>query len=912
VIPSAANMIPAAELPDEALEYCDNIAYQYTALVQSHAALLVLTQDGTILQASTNTGSILGRHCDDILHTGFADARLVADAEPIMRAIAGEHQAGPVLLDDLSTNAGVPLIGRLTRVPGRVHLELEFRDHPADITIEDPARRLSELADAVASNDSVEQAAEVITSHVRGFLGYDRCMIYRFDQQFNGEVIGESRSQRTHEAFLGLRFPTRDIPRSARNLFATTHARVTVDQNADCAEIMPLKDPITHEHVDLSAVRARGAAGSCQIYYQNMGTRATLVIPIIAFGRLWGLLSCHHQSPARPSPKLDHYFDLLSVVIASAIERRLTRDANEAHLRTAAIRDTLAATDPVRPEWPDVLESHAHAILRVVDAEGFIMRIGGRLMTSGTVPSEAEAHRLIDKLLGIADGSTFATNQLPSVVPELADLSDVATGVILTPLVSDAHDAAVWLRPELSQTVRWAGSPTENVRWTEEGKPRLTPRSSFALYKTTTRNVAARWEEAEPRAAAAMGMQIGLLTLTWRAAQASRAKNDFLANMSHEVRTPMTAILGYADLIGDTDGTPAHPDDVHAAIDAIRNNADHLMTVINDILDMSKIEAGRLSVESISTSPARVANEAADLVVNRAESKGIRLSVTTDHGVPDSIQSDPTRLKQILLNLLSNAIKFTESGEVSIDVRTTKAGNAIAFAISDTGIGMNPMELQQVRAFSPFNQADGTTTRRFGGTGLGLSISKSLATLLGGDLTADSREGSGSTFTLTIPNRPVDEPEDNATSVGDAPSDMTLPLRGIRVLVAEDSIDNQRLLEHFLTKAGAECVLARDGAVALDQINRPLLSEPGADRRAFDLILMDMQMPRVDGYEATRLLRDRGVKTPIIAITAHALTGDRERCLEVGCDDYISKPVDFASLIEICTRHAHRTAQTHT
>jgi len=386
---------------------------------------------------------------------------------------------------------------------------------------------------------------------------------------------------------------------------------------------------------------------------------------------------------------------------------------------------------------------------------------------------------------------------------------------------------------------------------------------------------------------------------------ASVAKSEFLANMSHEIRTPMTAIVGYADVLSDSQEACPKEGPAADALNAIRRNADHLLAVINDILDVSKVEAGKMTVEHIPVSPAEIVAEAVSSLASHAQAKGIDLSIDYRGPIPEVISTDPTRLRQILLNLIGNAVKFTDEGSVTVETDCDWAAQKMHFRVVDTGIGMTPRQRDAIAQFNAFHQADGSMTRRFGGTGLGLRISDALATRLGGGIEIESEAGRGSVFTLTIetgdlastkkylPNAATPPPASPAA--GDPKTESTsLPLAGLRVLVAEDGPDNQRLFNHFLAKAGAEVEIVANGRLACER-----LLEPGG-RPPIDLVLMDMQMPEMDGYEATRHLRRNRVSIPIVAVTAHAMDGDRERCVSAGCDEYLTKPVRRDEFISRC------------
>ncbi|MFG0291518.1 MAG: ATP-binding protein [Phycisphaerales bacterium JB050] len=396
------------------------------------------------------------------------------------------------------------------------------------------------------------------------------------------------------------------------------------------------------------------------------------------------------------------------------------------------------------------------------------------------------------------------------------------------------------------------------------------------------------------------------------AEESSRVKSDFLANMSHEIRTPMTAILGYTDLLADEHANTSSPETRREYLRTIQRNGQHLLALINDILDLSKIEAGHMTVERIPTNPLQILFEVDSLMQVKSRAKGITLTIQHLTPLPQTITSDPLRLRQILMNLVGNAVKFTESGMVTIRTSFDPDTPQLRFEIIDTGIGMT--DSQQTTLFEAFTQADSSTTRRFGGTGLGLRISRSLAHQLGGDITMNSSPGTGSSFTLHLTTHPVDpasliQPQDASKAVrtkatahdDDHKSNCDEPLKGLRIFYAEDGPDNQRLVSHYLRKAGAEVTIFDNGRECLDAMTTTdnqrctLRSPPPCD-----LVLTDMQMPEMDGYSLTRSLRALGWPLPIIALTAHAMENDEQLCIRCGCNGYASKPIDRNQLISLC------------
>ncbi len=387
-----------------------------------------------------------------------------------------------------------------------------------------------------------------------------------------------------------------------------------------------------------------------------------------------------------------------------------------------------------------------------------------------------------------------------------------------------------------------------------------------------------------------------------RAEAASQAKSEFLANMSHEIRTPMNAILGYVDLLREK---TSDADDLKA-FDIIHGNGVHLLEIINDILDLSKIEADRMIIENSDCELPRLLQDVMALMTRQADEKSLEVRMIWDGKIPETIETDPTRLRQVLVNLLGNAIKFTTSGSVELRVgfEPGQAGGDLTLVVKDTGIGMTQEQVEHI--FQPFTQAESSTQRRFGGTGLGLAISRRLTHLLSGEITVDSKCSAGSVFTVTLPVRwkgnlmALQTPPAVQEQKSDESQEAT-PTLPNRLLLAEDNPDNQRLFGFVLSEAGADLDIAENGQIAVEMVDAAK-----RNGKPYELILMDMQMPVLDGYNAVVQLRERGIETKIIALTANAMSVDRDKCITVGCDDYASKPISPKKLVALVHSHLHQ------
>lgn len=377
------------------------------------------------------------------------------------------------------------------------------------------------------------------------------------------------------------------------------------------------------------------------------------------------------------------------------------------------------------------------------------------------------------------------------------------------------------------------------------------------------------------------------------AEMASQAKTQFLANMSHEIRTPLNAIMGFTELLLDPN---QKLEDKTNSISVVRRNCQQLLKVIDQVLDISKVESGGLEVETLETNILNVVSGVRSLLSITALKKNLTLRFSIENKIPEKVKTDPTRLRQILMNIIGNALKFTERGFITTTIKFLTKDNKksfLQFRIQDTGIGLDPNYVEKI--FLPFSQADSSTTRMFGGTGLGLSLSRKLARAMGGDVWLESSKlGSGCCFVAEVEAQPISETrwvtQFSDIENYDARESDVVPadLRGKNILLVEDAPDNQMLIRRYLQKTGARVDIANNGKEGVEK----------ALKNDYQVVLMDIQMPLMDGYEATSKLRNTGYKKPIIALTAHAFKEERDKCLRAGCNDHLTKPINRKILVE--------------
>ena len=478
----------------------------------------------------------------------------------------------------------------------------------------------------------------------------------------------------------------------------------------------------------------------------------------------------------------------------------------------------------------------------------------------------------------------------------------------------DVNDVVGKLPEKVFRWLNVDGTPLSNPPWQNAMKTgervygdvvRMVVNNREGIEETLTFKV--NCAPVESQSSTGHGVLVSLANVTelekskLAAEDANSAKSDFLANMSHEIRTPMNAILGFTDWL--QRGMVESPEEQQEYLATIHSSGSHLLRLINDILDLSKIEAGKLEIDPIQANPYEIVNDVASILSVRAQDKGIVLVTEFENDLPVSVSTDDVRLRQVLTNLAGNAIKFTSKGQVTISTRYLESPvgeDELHVSVTDTGIGMTPEQVAKI--FDPFVQADTSVTRKYGGTGLGLSISKRIVEALGGEIEARSEIGAGTVVSFNVKIGDCKQTEKVSVeangarkleNTGNSKEANTTDLYGGTVLLVDDGDANRKLISLVLNKAGCVITEATNGKIGSDL----------ALEFDFDLILMDMQMPVMDGYQATRRLRENGYKGPIMALTANAMNGDRAVCEEAGCNDFLAKPVDIDHLLETVAKY---------
>ncbi|MGC4095172.1 MAG: ATP-binding protein [Polyangiaceae bacterium] len=872
------------------LDTCDREPIHIPGAIQPHGALLACYPGDELLvaQVSANLEQFCGVSAADALGRsvfelfepasqatlrGFYGQRAQRELNPLrllgtnQRALdAVVHQSGELLVLELEHGGG--------------QLGGGF----------DP--RLRQAISRLQSAPSADKLCRIAVDEVRALTGFDRVMVYRFDDDWNGEVVAEARRDDL-ETFLGLHYPASDIPAQARRLYTQNWLRLIADISYTPAPLQPEFEPRSGAPLDLSQAHLRSVSPIHIEYLKNMGVSASMSISLVADGELFGLIACHHYSGPR---LVDFYVRESAEYLGQALSwnlRVLERaDTAERARRVQALESELVRGMAGAEDLLDGLAVPAFAELTAATGAAIVLDEGVRCV--GSTPDERRIGEIVAWLRN-RDDDVFATDNLSAHYQPAEHWDGTAAGLLAATVSRELGEYLLWFRPSTERNVDWAGDPRKQAQPATDGAPpRLSPRGSFALWRETVRGRSLPWERWQLEAASnvrrlmiggARRRTVALRTLNRRLLDADRAKDVFIATISHELRTPLNAIAGWSQLM--VSGGLAR-ERWNEAMQVVSRNSGTLTRLVEDLLDVSRMVSGKLELEVENVDIAGIVEQVSDAMALAAQAKDIRVKRVLGSG-PVAVLGDVTRLRQVLSNLLTNAFKFTPKGG-SVTITLRRQGSDVEIVVSDTGQGIDAESLLQV--FTPFWQADGSAKRKSQGLGLGLAIAKKLVELHGGSLVAESGGlGHGSAFVVRLPVASARRDEPRAAN--EEARRTSGVLAGARVLVVEDEDDSRDLLVHIVQSAGATVRAAQSAAEALALC----AAEP------FDALISDIGLPEMDGLELVRALRSSSDaalrKLPAVALTAYTRAYDRTSALRAGFQAHVPKPADPDELVVV-------------